>query len=151
MTSTRDPTLDLFADTTAIVQANNAAVLARLKARTTTAPPLQSLWTNKRNGRTARVIRIDGEGRVHYWTLGPIIDAAYAREVLGEGSCLDAAAWHELFRPNERAEMLELLSMGQAAFAYLSFKASDCDRAQFKQRAERAWHAMCHARHDLPA
>jgi hypothetical protein len=41
--------------------------------------------------------------------------------------------------------------MGQAAFSYLSIKASACDRAQFKQRAERAWQAMCHARANLPA
>lgn len=112
------------------------------------APALQSLWTRKRDGRTVRVIRQDAD-RILYWTLGPINDAAYAREIKGDGSAL-ASAWHELFSPNERAEMLELASMAHAAFSFLAITSADCDHAQFKQRAERAWGALCHARHNLP-
>jgi hypothetical protein len=117
---------------------------------TTTQPALQSLWTRTRDGKTVRVVGIDGAGRITYWTLGPIIDAAYAREIKGEGTCRDTACWHELFTPNERAEMFELASMAHAAFSYLAITSAECDHAQFKQRAERAWGAMCHARQHLP-
>lgn len=130
---TKDPTPDLF-------QTDSVEP----------APALQSLWTRKRDGRTVRVIRFDDEGRVLYWTLGPITDAGYAREIKGEGSAL-ASAWHELFSANERAEMLELAGMAHAAFSYLALTTSDCDRPQFRARAERAWGVICHARHDLPA